>query len=126
MFRLVLSVYRFFIFFFNQKTAYEMRIIDWSSDVCSSDLRRSRRPGSIGGAGRVVVKNTGALAILTRPEGKNETLAKRLDRKSGVKGTSVYVRVDLGGRRILKKKNKKNRDINICTKTHTNYTLVVY
>src|SRR3546814_9521028 len=26
------------IFFFNQKTAYEMRIIDWSSDVCSSDL----------------------------------------------------------------------------------------
>src|SRR3546814_7705615 len=26
------------IFFFNQKTAYEMRISDWSSDVCSSDL----------------------------------------------------------------------------------------
>src|SRR3546814_1757380 len=25
-------------FFFNQKTAYEMRISDWSSDVCSSDL----------------------------------------------------------------------------------------
>src|SRR3546814_7472661 len=25
-------------FFFKQKTAYEMRIIDWSSDVCSSDL----------------------------------------------------------------------------------------
>src|SRR3546814_3961756 len=30
-------------FFFKQKTAYEMRISDWSSDVCSSDLRR--RPG---------------------------------------------------------------------------------
>src|SRR3546814_7367448 len=28
----------FFIFFFKQKTAYEMRISDWSSDVCSSDL----------------------------------------------------------------------------------------
>src|SRR3546814_11524102 len=27
-----------FIFFFKQKTAYEMRISDWSSDVCSSDL----------------------------------------------------------------------------------------
>src|SRR3546814_11145610 len=26
-------------FFFRQKTAYEMRISDWSSDVCSSDLR---------------------------------------------------------------------------------------
>src|SRR3546814_4663748 len=28
-------------FFFKQKTAYEMRISDWSSDVCSSDLRES-------------------------------------------------------------------------------------
>src|SRR3546814_258243 len=30
-----------FFFFFKQKTAYEMRISDWSSDVCSSDLSRS-------------------------------------------------------------------------------------
>src|SRR3546814_14769354 len=29
-----------FFFFFKQKTAYEMRISDWSSDVCSSDLAR--------------------------------------------------------------------------------------
>src|SRR3546814_16112123 len=29
------------IFFFKQKTAYEMRISDWSSDVCSSDLHES-------------------------------------------------------------------------------------
>src|SRR3546814_10247401 len=29
-----------FIFFFKQKTAYDMRISDWSSDVCSSDLHR--------------------------------------------------------------------------------------
>src|SRR3546814_10064163 len=28
----------FYVFFFKQKTAYEMRISDWSSDVCSSDL----------------------------------------------------------------------------------------
>src|SRR3546814_5552511 len=28
-----------FFFFFKQKTAYDMRISDWSSDVCSSDLR---------------------------------------------------------------------------------------
>src|SRR3546814_7998300 len=33
-----------FFFFFKQKTAYEMRISDWSSDVCSSDLSvRSQR-----------------------------------------------------------------------------------
>src|SRR3546814_2950493 len=33
-----LFFYVFFFFFFKQKTAYEMRISDWSSDVCSSDL----------------------------------------------------------------------------------------
>src|SRR3546814_2155879 len=31
------------VFFFKQKTAYEMRISDWSSDVCSSDLERQRQ-----------------------------------------------------------------------------------
>src|SRR3546814_18218394 len=30
------------VFFFKQKTAYEMRISDWSSDVCSSDLAKVR------------------------------------------------------------------------------------
>src|SRR3546814_4385796 len=42
-----------FVFLFKQKTAYEMRISDWSSDVCSSDLSwladaalgRSHQPG---------------------------------------------------------------------------------
>src|SRR3546814_3909146 len=33
----------FMIFFFKQKTAYEMRISDWSSDVCSSDLYFRRK-----------------------------------------------------------------------------------
>src|SRR3546814_10851994 len=32
-----------FFFFFKQKTAYEMRISDWSSDVCSSDLQFGKR-----------------------------------------------------------------------------------
>src|SRR3546814_7611964 len=31
----------FFVFCFKQKTAYEMRISDWSSDVCSSDLLKA-------------------------------------------------------------------------------------
>src|SRR3546814_1415756 len=34
-----------FFFFFKQKTAYEMRISDWSSDVCSSDLRGHAEAG---------------------------------------------------------------------------------
>src|SRR3546814_18409953 len=33
----------FCVFFFKQKTAYEVRISDWSSDVCSSDLSSNRR-----------------------------------------------------------------------------------
>src|SRR3546814_16695815 len=37
----------FFFFFFKQKTAYEMRISDWSSDVCSSDLRHLRRERAV-------------------------------------------------------------------------------
>src|SRR3546814_13254961 len=35
---LIFDYMLFFFFFFKQKTAYEMRISDWSSDVCSSDL----------------------------------------------------------------------------------------
>src|SRR3546814_4726088 len=51
-----------FFFFFKQKTAYEMRISDWSSDVCSSDLllrpagarqfRGGREADSFGGMNR--------------------------------------------------------------------------
>src|SRR3546814_9079200 len=36
---LISLVYVAVVFFFQQKTAYEMRISDWSSDVCSSDLQ---------------------------------------------------------------------------------------
>src|SRR3546814_3722483 len=36
--RYVLEFLSLSFFFFKQKTAYEMRISDWSSDVCSSDL----------------------------------------------------------------------------------------
>src|SRR3546814_5759101 len=38
MFVLVIGCHSNYVFFFKQKTAYEMRISDWSSDVCSSDL----------------------------------------------------------------------------------------
>src|SRR3546814_21176604 len=51
-----MTVTLFIFFFFKQKTAYEMRISDWSSDVCSSDLPDTlqglddllaRRPGQV-------------------------------------------------------------------------------
>src|SRR3546814_1666049 len=56
-----------FFFFFKQKTAYEMRISDWSSDVCSSDLRDSAgfpaRPGRPGSRGLVLPFYRPALSI---------------------------------------------------------------
>src|SRR3546814_6156045 len=44
----VLLVFVLFFFFFKQKTAYEMRISDWSSDVCSSDLHAPHRSAGDG------------------------------------------------------------------------------
>src|SRR3546814_10414061 len=40
-------------YFFKQKTAYEMRISDWSSDVCSSDLIRARTHVLVFGGGKI-------------------------------------------------------------------------
>src|SRR3546814_10282020 len=51
------------VFFFKQKTAYEMRISDWSSDVCSSDLVAGR----IGGRGIVGADEARSGAILFKP-----------------------------------------------------------
>src|SRR3546814_5303528 len=42
-------LYLYCFFFFKQKTAYEMRISDWSSDVCSSDLGHVGDARSYGG-----------------------------------------------------------------------------
>src|SRR3546814_19603955 len=76
-----------------QKTAYEMRISDWSSDVCSSDL--SRQDESIFRQGADPVALCRRLAISRSSYGA--------DRKSVVAGKSVSVRVGLGGRRIIQK-----------------------
>src|SRR3546814_9040319 len=53
---IVLVLIYFFFFFCKQKTAYVMRISDWSSDVCSSDLEFHGRP-------RVVLDTDVAMAV---------------------------------------------------------------
>src|SRR3546814_6589435 len=51
------------VFFFKQKTAYELRISDWSSDVCSSDLLAlDEAADDTAGAQRMVLRNR-ALAL---------------------------------------------------------------
>src|SRR3546814_7833843 len=58
------------VFLLKQKTAYEMRISDWSSDVCSSDLILMERERERGrrGVGRVAhYKTRGAFCLPRRP-----------------------------------------------------------
>src|SRR3546814_17850782 len=112
-----------FVFFFKQKTAYEMRISDWSSDVCSSDLssvaiillfpistamliHKSQR-----GKYAACDRSPRSGQIFRRSPRRRRRVAGgarrrdlRRERKSVVWGKRVSVRVDLGGRRIIEKK----------------------
>src|SRR3546814_6939692 len=101
------GVDRLVFFFVKHKTAYEMRISDWSSDVCSSDLRRVPVQVSSGEGGENDAQDL-PLALARRRaraarRGGHSLGPRREDRTSVVKGKSVSVRVDLGGRRIIKK-----------------------
>src|SRR3546814_9037103 len=110
----------FLLFFFKQKTAYELRISDWSSDVCSSDLdrfspvRRPFRPPQRSSSAAPQKPPAPSHGRPPAPQRGTRAPARRLrkvrgqhqDRKSVVEGKSVSVRVDLGGRRpIIKKEN---------------------
>src|SRR3546814_7199529 len=56
-------------FFFKQKTAYEMRISDWSSDVCSSDLD-AQLAGVDDDCGRFAIADGEAFDIVDRGQGQ--------------------------------------------------------
>src|SRR3546814_4226296 len=105
--------------FFKQEPAYDMRISDWSSVVCSSDLRSRHAVGErvgreIDGRGRraVVPLEVGrgvridVEQVVIHHRRQHLTGEGGGDRKSAVQGKSVSVGVDLGGRRIITKKNK--------------------
>src|SRR3546814_1911608 len=68
-------------FFFKQKTAYEMRISDWSSDVCSSDLRQDALQGGTA-ADRQKARQDAREARQETRQGNRE------DRRDTVKGDS--------------------------------------
>src|SRR3546814_11746782 len=114
-----------------------MRISDWSSDVCSSDLLTRTISRSLSSEEQVTNKSDLKLEDTRRNLDfrvwktstvslAEQTLSQRLrtkrssgsprkkphgDRKSVVKGKSVSVRVDLGGRSIIKKKKKENKTL---------------
>src|SRR3546814_15204668 len=127
------------VFFFKQKTAYEMRISDWSSDVCSSDLQGAQRARSF--AAKLVDRGSAGLDAAEPqlsdyrghvdplyPANRHQFRAARLhvlpdparrlfrewpgrtDRKSVVSGKSGSGRVVLGGCRNIKQKKKHKQN----------------
>src|SRR3546814_5961667 len=103
-----------FFFFFKQKTAYEMRISDWSSDVCSSDLGLRCRSAPARTAFEIRSRVDAGVRTVGRPAADHRQLRRpyrrdpAADRESVVEGKSVSVRVDLGGLRSIKKKKRPN------------------
>src|SRR3546814_17504278 len=88
-----------------------MRISDWSSDVCSSDLNRRAGWAHLRHHPRRRVAFAGASEKDRTTESQrlfrfifNSGQLGMVDRKSVVKGKRVEVRVDIGGRRIIKRK----------------------
>src|SRR3546814_20147400 len=79
---MILLVSFFVFFFFKQKTAYEMRISDWSSDVCSSDLLPEALP----------LSDRSAVAGKRHPSLHIQTVAKSSSRVRGRAGyaTTAY------------------------------------
>src|SRR3546814_18573649 len=111
-------------FFFSSRRRHTMCALDWSSDVCSSDRGGDHRLDI--GLGECVADGIGVVALVSaqrddplgqHPEQRPEAfhvvrLAGRQneDRKSVASGQRVSVRVDLGGRRIIKHKNRKQNN----------------
>src|SRR3546814_20560139 len=125
-FEVCICMYMLVLFVFRQKRAYEMRISDWSSDVCSSDLT----PPPFAEIARLMAfflprgdqRVERASGVAEHREVDGDDLVDRAavdvdvdllrvrregieDRSSVVSGTSVSVRVDLGGRSSIKNKN---------------------
>src|SRR3546814_2598831 len=100
----------FFVFFFKQKTAYEMRISDWSSDVCSSDLRYIQSQDNIGIRGQLLWRPADNLDI---------TLAGDWNRQEAVCCGSVFVRT--GATQRLEERRVGKECVSTCSSRWSQY-----
>src|SRR2546430_15786664 len=105
-----------FFFFFSSRRRHTRFDCDWSSDVCSSDLPASHRYRIYGTGGRrdtAAGHATGPVVLARLVAGREVS-----DRKSVVEGK----RVDLGGRRIIKKKKINKSYYTVHTHQNQCYT----
>src|SRR3546814_6874918 len=91
-------------FFFKQKTAYEMRISDWSSDVCSSDLLRFPGDGAprAGGGYQLLGLRLEQIEIGRDPVGDAANTASGIVTDIDYIGDMTTIEVRLGDGRLVR------------------------
>src|SRR3546814_4599877 len=95
----------YIFFFFKQKTAYEMRISDWSSDVCSSDLVPDRR-----GPVRPLRPRPRGARFRRRPRGDSDLRARRAGRAARIAHRVLVRAALLGAPRRVAAGDSRHRD----------------
>src|SRR3546814_9694215 len=85
-------------FFFKQKTAYDMRISDWSSDVCSSDLIHSAAGVNVGKVGplspkKPTIQEQAAMAYTAIYEKEKKVIQKFKEKTRRVTMTTKYTEI---------------------------------
>src|SRR3546814_8219383 len=93
-----------FFFFFKQKTAYEMRISDWSSDVCSSDLHAADEQIAIAEKASAEITAEQMQSVVERTEHAHHG-GRVLDRKFEVLGRVQHQR------RIQNRESQRRKDL---------------
>src|SRR5690348_18301948 len=101
-----------FFFFFSSRRRHTRWTGDWSSDVCSSDLAEEVVTLEIGMTGEdaPMLARLANSAVIARSERHNGTLAVTAHCASRSEERRVGKGVDLGGRRIMKKKKEGSRE----------------
>src|SRR3546814_6813464 len=90
----------FLVFFFKQKTAYEVRISDWSSDVCSSDLIASLMVAKLEagvGVSQDFYFTAHDLFRVTGVNGSARSYARLSDALERLQGTQIKTNIEAGG-----------------------------
>src|SRR3546814_6601999 len=90
------------IFFFKQKTAYEMRISDWSSDVCSSDLSGEACRGQQATDGRIL-----ALPDLQRHHGGRRRQPGKIRRQPAIGIEAIRAAIQRQDRIVLRSEERR-------------------